>query len=111
MLLQVDVCDKLLASADDPQEDVSYYPQFQYTLLDGTGTVDKFDSTPAKDATGEVEVSETDTVVSALHTTVACPTTVLLYEQLTGICSNLRRRSCALAQLKWGNTRIVTSCI
>jgi hypothetical protein len=57
LLPQVDVCDKLQASADDPQEDVSYYPKFEYTLLDGTGTA-KFDSTPAKSPTGEVEVSE-----------------------------------------------------
>jgi hypothetical protein len=57
LLLQVDVCDKLQASADDPQEDVSYYPKFEYTLLDGTG-IAKFDSTPAKSPTGEVEVSK-----------------------------------------------------
>eukprot|EP00953_Heterococcus_sp_UTEX-ZZ885_P040668 20778-Heterococcus_DN1.PRE.2 len=68
--LTVDVCDKLQASADDPQEDVSYYPKFEYTLLDGTGTA-KFDSTPAKSPTGEVEVL---VKVLPINTTASVPT-------------------------------------
>ena len=35
----MDVCDKLIVSAQDPSEDVSYLPQFSYTALDGSGTV------------------------------------------------------------------------
>ena len=35
---------------------MTYYPQFEYTHLDGTGVVERFDSTSDKDATGEVAV-------------------------------------------------------
>lgn len=54
--LQVDVCDKVEVSASDPTLDASYYSSFTYTLLDGSGGEITFDSTPAKDPTGEVQV-------------------------------------------------------
>lgn len=54
--LQVDVCDKVEVSSSAPSLDVSYYSTFSYTLLDGSSEVVNFDSTPAKDPTGEVQV-------------------------------------------------------
>lgn len=54
--LQVDVCDKVEVSSRDPSLDASYYSTFSYTLLSGSGEVVSFDSTPAKDPTGEVQV-------------------------------------------------------
>lgn len=53
---QVDVCDKVEVSSSDPSLDASYYSTFSYTLLDGSGEIVSFDSTPAKDPTGEVQV-------------------------------------------------------
>lgn len=55
--LQVDVCDKVDVNTRDPSLDSSYYSRFVYTLLDGSGEEVTFDSTPAKDPTGEVQVS------------------------------------------------------
>lgn len=54
---QVDVCDKVDVTSRDPFLDSSYYSSFVYTLLDGSGEEITFDSTPAKDPTGEVQVS------------------------------------------------------
>lgn len=54
---QVDVCDKVDVNSRDPFLDSSYYSSFVYTLLDGSGEEITFDSTPAKDPTGEVQVS------------------------------------------------------
>lgn len=54
--LQVDVCDKVEVSVSDPTLDASYYSSFTYKLLDGSGEEITFDSTPAKDPTGEVQV-------------------------------------------------------
>lgn len=56
--LQVDVCDKVDVSSSDPSLDASYYSTFQYTLLDGSGEIVSFDSIPAKDPTGEVQVRQ-----------------------------------------------------
>lgn len=53
---QVDVCDKVEVSSRDPSLDSSYYSSFVYTLMDGSGEEIAFDSTPAKDPTGEVQV-------------------------------------------------------
>lgn len=53
---QVDVCDKVEVSVRDSTLDASYYSSFTYTLLDGSGEEISFDSTPAKDPTGEVQV-------------------------------------------------------
>lgn len=57
-LTQVDVCDKVDVSPSDPSLDASYYSSFDYTLLDGSGVQMIFDSTPTKDPSGEVQVSE-----------------------------------------------------
>ncbi|CAM9097538.1 unnamed protein product, partial [Hapterophycus canaliculatus] len=54
----VDVCDKVDVNFRDPFLDSSYYSRFVYTLLDGSGEEITFDSTPAKDPTGEVQVLE-----------------------------------------------------
>ena len=50
------MCDKVEVSVSDPTLDASYYGSFTYTLLDGSGEEITFDSTPAKDPTGEVQV-------------------------------------------------------
>lgn len=52
----MDVCDKVEVSSRDPSLDSSYYSSFVYTLMDGSGEERAFDSTPAKDPTGEVQV-------------------------------------------------------
>lgn len=54
----MDVCDKNDVSRRDPSLDTSYYSTFAYTLLDGSGQVASFDSTQAKNPTGEVEVNQ-----------------------------------------------------
>lgn len=56
LISQVDVCDKVEVSSSDPSLDSSYYSSFTYTLLDGSGEEISFDSTPAKNPTGEVQV-------------------------------------------------------
>lgn len=68
-LSKVDVCDKLDVSSSDPSLDASYYSSFAYTLLDGSGEEIVFDSTPAKDPTGEVQVRNllTDLSLSQLN--------------------------------------------
>ncbi|CAM9243358.1 unnamed protein product, partial [Choristocarpus tenellus] len=58
LIPQVDVCDKVDTQEDNPFIDVSYYSTFSYTLLDGSGETVTFDSTPAKDPTGEIQVLE-----------------------------------------------------
>lgn len=50
------MCDKVDVNSRDPFLDSSYYSSFVYTLLDGSGEEITFDSTPAKDPTGEVQV-------------------------------------------------------
>lgn len=50
------MCDKVEASSRDPSLDSSYYSSFVYTLLDGSEEAISFDSTPAKDPTGEIQV-------------------------------------------------------
>jgi hypothetical protein len=51
-----DVCDKEPFPTDDPFTDNVYYPVFTYTLLDGSNTTVRFDSTAEKNPTGEVMV-------------------------------------------------------
>lgn len=50
------MCDKVDVNSRDPFLDSSYYSSFVYTLLDGSEEEITFDSTPAKDPTGEVQV-------------------------------------------------------
>lgn len=52
------MCDKVDVNSRDPFLDSSYYSSFVYTLLDGSGEQISFDSTPAKDPTGEVQVCQ-----------------------------------------------------
>ncbi|CAM9091873.1 unnamed protein product, partial [Phaeothamnion confervicola] len=61
----ISVCDKEDVDSNDPYVDASYYPQFSYTLLDGSGTVTAFDSTTTKNPTGEVQVVEKVVPVNA----------------------------------------------
>lgn len=54
----VEVCDKGTINPSDPWEDRTYYPQFSYSLLDGSGGTMTFDSTVSTGSTGEVQVVE-----------------------------------------------------
>ena len=53
-----EVCDKDDINSNNPWEDQTYYQTFSYTLLDGSDTVESFDSTASTSATGEVQVVE-----------------------------------------------------
>jgi hypothetical protein len=54
----VDVCDKLDYDIRYPMQDLTYYPTFSYSLLDGSGEVVSYDSSvTAVSTTGEIEVT------------------------------------------------------
>ncbi|CAN0054030.1 unnamed protein product, partial [Heterosigma akashiwo] len=95
---EVDVCDKKGVDPYDDGQDMSYYPQHTYTLLDGSETVVSFDSEAEEDATGEVAVV---TKVQPVNLTASVDTwandTIYIYTltppQVTVIGRNFRESS------------------
>lgn len=92
----MDVCDKVDVNSRDPFLDSSYYSSFVYTLLDGSGEEISFDSTPAKDPTGEVQVHVKDCLwLIALHveeflfnatsTVISCPGGTAAAVRISGV--------------------------
>ena len=53
---ETDVCDKMEVNPQNPFEDMSYYIEHSYTLIDGSEKLVEFDSAASSGGTGEVEV-------------------------------------------------------